>query len=199
MNLEEYIRGKAKENQPVPPVEEMWASIASKQKTPASRRNARWVLIMLSFAAIALIAWMQYRSLKQQQHIDNLTAMLETKFENASMMQKIKMVHLPDPAWKDKNAFVDVLMRTLDKDADIAVKIAAVEALRQHIDRQDVRSRLLYTLDQGQDAYLSIRIIHVLSEADIKESLPYLKRIVAERNQSYVVQLEATEAINKMT
>lgn len=200
MSLEQHIRNIDQEQHRDIPVEDMWDHIAERQKqnTPKSY-SLKWLGVAASLLAIVSISWLGYKNGKQQAQIDQLTTRLDSMFDNADMMQRLKMVHMPDPSWQENAAYINVLIDRLQNDENIPVRIASVEALVPYLQRENVLDAVLSVLSEGKDAYLSIKIIHILSDANMKSSVPHLKNILKDKKQNYLVKSEAKEAINKIT
>lgn len=200
MSLEEHIKNNYNAKQSEPPIDEMWEHIVSHQKAPTQKASSiKWWAMAASFAGLIMLSWLGYNNTKQQEQIDKLTAKMDSMFDNANMMQRIKMVHMPDPSWQATPSYVKVLLDRLAQDESLAVRIAAAEALRPYAKQENVSNGLLAALKEGKDPYLSIKIINILSDANMKSSIPHLEKIIKDNKQNFLVKTEAREAIKKIT
>jgi len=87
------------------------------------------------------------------------------------------------------------LLRTLDQDANVNVRLAALDAVSRSIDRPAVREGLLHSLTDNSSPMVQLAILDVVVHSDMKESVSALKSILENPTVNKVVKSRVEQAL----
>jgi uncharacterized protein (UPF0147 family) len=102
---------------------------------------------------------------------------------------------IEQPGDQVRTALLDTLMH----DANVNVRLAAVDALRQFGENPQVRSGLVEALERQNAALVQIAMIDLVVELREKRSVNALRKIVADQNVNAAVRQRAEWGLGKLS
>jgi hypothetical protein len=121
----------------------------------------------------------------------NEPALAQLRDEISSMRHLVTLALLQQPSASDRlrgvnwsyqierpdGAIFDALLRALDSDPNVNVRLAAVDALHQFARAAEVRKGLLHSLAEQQSPLVQIELINLMVELRDRESVPVLRQL----------------------
>lgn len=93
---------------------------------------------------------------------------------------------------------LQALIKRMNEDENVNVRIAAVEALGNYADNKQVRDALVGSLETQDKPLVQIRLIHLMVELDEKRAIKPLENITGDDNILNTVQDEAQMGLFKL-
>lgn len=97
----------------------------------------------------------------------------------------------------DQNV-IDVLIKTLNNDRNVNVRMAAAYALSKFADQRGVCDSLVKSLVLQQDPILQITLINILAERSEKSALRPIQEIIANKNTIQEVRVVAQNSLRTL-
>jgi hypothetical protein len=91
------------------------------------------------------------------------------------------------------------LLHALESDANVNVRVAAVDALRQFADTTVIRQGLLRSLEREEAPFVQIELINLMVEVGAKESIPLLQKIMRNQAANLAVRQHAEWGLHQLT
>lgn len=200
------------------PSAESISRLAIKLNTPEPSRIISltgWSLRIAAGVALLLIGFAggavyhQGRSVQTEAQIDaafaNNTPVQEIKkvlaFEHqpkTSASERIQAVNRSHELVQADRALTQLLINTLNFDANVNVRLAACQALARFENEPDVRDGLIQSLKIQTDPNVQITLIEVLVAIKEKRAVEEMKRLAQNRQVLDAVRLRAEEGINRL-
>lgn len=167
------------------------------------RLAASVTLLVLGFAGG--VAYNNWRSDQASTHLANSAPALEMKkvlaFEQlpkTSASERIQAVNQSYELSEADQAITQLLVNTLNFDANVNVRLAACQALARFENEPDVRDALIQSLQIQTDPNIQITLIEVLVAIKEKRAVDEMKRLVQNQQLLDVVRLKAKEGIVRL-
>jgi len=113
--------------------------------------------------------------------------------------ERIMAVNNIENESKSRPEFTKALVNTFNSDESPNVRYAALQALSNFIDKEEVRAELVKSLETQQDPLIQISLISVLMEASEKSAIAPLKDIITQEKTSPEVKQQAKIALEILT
>lgn len=103
---------------------------------------------------------------------------LLTSLQEATGPQKIEAVYSISKSAQTGDALVDALVNTMNTDKNVNVRLAAINALSEMMDKNPrIKNELISSLSLQENSLLQISLIQVLTEKGVKEAKPEIESI----------------------
>lgn len=172
-----------------------------------------WTISWKVAAAVALLAisFFAGRWVVQQDARDKELAQLKVELEHtkelvlSSLQNKTSAstrLHGVNAAYESENAdaeIIRVLIKTMNEDENVNVRLAAVQALAQFSDQPGVVNALVQALEVQKEALVQIALINLMVELKEGRALEKLERIIRDKNTLEAVKDEAHMAVFKLS
>ena len=122
------------------------------------------------------------------------TAMF-TMLKDVSSSDRIQAVSYADELDKPDQNVIAVLVKTLDNDKNVNVRMAAAYALSKFADQPAVCDSLVKSLSLQVDPILQVTLINILAERKVKSALVPIQKIIANRNTLKEVRAVAENSL----
>lgn len=110
--------------------------------------------------------------------------------------QKIQAVYEIQSSGNTTEIFVDALVRTMNSDKNVNVRLAAISALSEMMDKNDrIKTELINSLSVQENPLLQISLIQVLTESGVKEAKDKIESISNSENTDTQVKEYAKNMI----
>ena len=118
--------------------------------------------------------------------------------ENQSASERIRAVSYAEALPGLDPAVRDALIRTLDGDQNLNVRLAAAEALGRFPDSEEVRQALVSALESQPDPMLQITLIHLLVNMEEKRAARSIEKLIRRDSTPEVVRSLARKGLNAL-
>lgn len=109
-------------------------------------------------------------------------ATMFTMLKDESSSGRIQAVRYVDELDKPDQNVIDVLVKTLNNDKNVNVRMAAAYALSKFADQRTVCDSLVKSLSLQSDPILQVTLINILAERKEKSALKPIQEIIANRS-----------------
>lgn len=133
---------------------------------------------------------------KQDQKIDNLTAevyqmreiMMMSLLENDSPSERLRAVNISNELPETDNKIAEALLQTLNKDPNVNVRIAAVDALINHASSPAVRSGMIDSITRQESPLVQIALADAMIALQESESVDQFRKLLEQDDMNYNVR-----------
>lgn len=167
------------------------------------RLAASVTLLILGFAGG--IVYNNWRSNRSSTNLADSAPAQEMKkvlaFEQlpkTSASERIQAVNQSYELSQADQAITQLLINTLNFDANVNVRLAACQALARFENEPDVRDALIQSLRVQTDPNIQITLIEILVAIKEKRAVSEMKRLAQNQQLLDVVRLKAKEGINRL-
>ncbi len=161
----------------------------------------QFAIVLVLFASGVLLGWglrprgqetsaaevatlhQEVLNLKEQMAL----ALLEQK----SVSERLRGVEWTTRLEQPGDEILGALLRALEADPNVNVRLAAVEALEPYARQAAVRRALLSSLPRQPSPLVQVELIHLLVEMDEKESVPVLRSLTEREDTDATVRERA--------
>jgi hypothetical protein len=191
--------------------EELQKEIAKQKKGRVIQMNSTFVYRMAAGIALVLTAgalffWIN-KGIKQERQLAKLqeemeqtkTMMMALLGNQSSAGQRIQGVSVANKIEKVDDEIVNALVKAMDQDPNVNVRLAALDALSKFHRQTHVRSALIKSLGTQTDPAVQIALIRLLVEMKETQTIKELERISTDDNVLPAVQDEAHAGILKLS
>lgn len=132
----------------------------------------------------------------QDQKIDNLTEevyqmreiMMMSLLENDSPSERLKAVNISNELPETDDRIAEALLQTLNKDPNVNVRIAAVDALINHASNPNVRSGMIDAITRQESPLVQIALADAMLALQETESVDQFKKLLEQDDMNYNVR-----------
>jgi len=134
-----------------------------------------------------------------QEQVDRLHELMALSLlEQQSAFSRLEGVAWAYRVERSDTEVLDALLRTVNNDPSVDVRLAAVDALRQFSTTASARSGLVESLPRQQSPLMQIALIDLLVELDERSAAPQLQRLIDEPALDQNVQTRARRALLRL-
>ena len=171
----------------------MTKPVVQKATLSKIRSEGAWQETVLKRPIIAEIA-----DLRQQMQ-ETKQLLMFSLLKKDSPSERIKAVNYALDFDRADAQVIDVLVKTLNEDANTNVRLAAIEALSRFSQSQIVREALVKTLNRQSDPILQLMVIESLVSMREKRALPQMQTLLENAQTDVVVKEKIQESISLLT
>lgn len=167
-------------------------------------RFPSWIKVAASVIIVAGTFIAGYFSGSKEKEINTLQAELTSLKQEVLLAglrdysgpQKIKAVYDIKSTGQASETLVDALVYTMNSDKNVNVRLAAISALSEMMDKNDnVKTELIKSLSVQENPLLQISLIQVLTESGVKEAKDEIESISNNENTDKEVRNYAKDMI----
>jgi hypothetical protein len=122
-------------------------------------------------------------------------ATMFTMLKDESSSDRIQAVRYVEELDKPDQNVIDVLVKTLNNDKNVNVRMAAAYALSKFADQRIVCDSLVKSLSLQSDPILQVTLINILAERKEKSALKPIQEIIANRSTMKEVRAVAQNSL----
>lgn len=131
-----------------------------------------------------------------QTEVTNLKkATMYTMLKDGSSSERIQAVSYVDDLGAADENVIDVLVKTLNNDKNVNVRMAAAYALSKFAGQRSVSDSLVNSLEQQTDPILQVTLINILAERKEKSALKPIQKIIANKSTLKEVRTVAENSL----
>lgn len=113
-----------------------------------------------------------------QQVVDLKEMMMLSMLEKESAMERLKAVSLTSDMNSASQKVTDALLETLNKDENLNVRLAALEALKPYGRNSEVRQALIRSIANQESPLVQVALAEAMAELRVKSSVKELEKIL---------------------
>lgn len=122
-------------------------------------------------------------------------ATMYTMLKEESSSDRLQAVRYVEDLDKPDQNVIDVLVKTLNNDRNVNVRMAAAYALSKFSDQRSVIDSLVESLSLQRDPILQVTLINILAEKKEKSALKPIQEIIANRSTMKEVKTVAQNSL----
>lgn len=170
---------------------------------------AKFAYTLVIFFAGFLVAWLAFSPKQQQQQQQNpevqmlateLSQMKQVLFttliEQPLAVDRLRAVNISQEMTDADSRVIDALFNSLNNDPNVNVRLAAVEALKIHTAKPEVRAGLIRSIGQQDSPMVQIALADLMQALQEKEAVPQLKQLLQDEGTNELVKDKIKESIN---
>lgn len=108
-------------------------------------------------------------------------AAMFTMLQQESSSDRIQAVRYADDLQSPDQNVIDVLLKTLNTDRNVNVRMAAAYALSKYADQKVVCDSLVQSLTSQTDPIMQVTLINLLAERKVKTAMVPIQRIISNK------------------
>lgn len=122
--------------------------------------------------------------------------MMLSLLEKSSATDRLKAVNLTQEMDEASNKVTRALIRTLNSDENINVRLAALEALKPYVGSSAIRQELIKSIGQQDSPLVQVALAELMAEIQEKSSVEELQKILKDDRTPKEVKERIEESIN---
>ena len=150
-----------------------------------------WVLPDRQFQSEAGLLMEEVQSMKKM--------MALTLFEQSTASDRLKAVYYTSELSQPDNMLLGALLKTLNHDPSVNVRLASLEALEPHMDDPAVRAGLIRSISNQDSPLLQMAIAEIMIKAQEKEAVPEMEKLLQRKDLNDIVAEKLKESIKVLT
>jgi len=211
MKFEEYLRNNKEALGSKEPTKDLWEKIENEMVADDKETGRKWnfgklLLSILGVALISVFAWIIFDYQKEQKAIQIAQVELEEKVDEikhlltqANTSSRLKAINKVGFLEKDKTEILpQILLNTVKSDPSLSVKCAALNALEEFVEIENVRIGLIDILSTSDDNQLKMRVMAFLSRVNENRIEPFIDDILQDEKSNELWKSEAGEALKNI-
>lgn len=189
-----------------------WRSETAGKEAPARPSRSAWgVVPRFAFGfSLVVIGWFigfQLTPRAERNRLESLsaeirqmkTAVFLTKMESASATERMSAVHYAENAAAWDETVREALIRALNSDSNINVRLTALETLARRSDDPRVRESLVESIERQESPLLILALADVMLALDEKRAAEPFRKAIADPAVYYSVRQRLEETVRKLT
>jgi hypothetical protein len=195
---------------------------AEKQKAAAAKNGYTWTELwnrlgaflnpvqfaytLVVFGLGFAVAWFAFNPKQEQQrtNVEQLATELNqvkqllfaTLIEQPAAVDRLKAVNISQEMPKADSRVIDALFNSLNNDPNVNVRLAAIEALRNHTDQPEVRAGLILSIKKQDSPMVQIALADLMQALQEKNAVPQLRQLLQDEETNELVKDKIKESIN---
>lgn len=125
--------------------------------------------------------------------------LLETRFEQASASERVRFIRAEYDKSGENNTIKQILIRALNNDDNVNVRLAAAEALYHFRSDQSVRKALIRSLPNQTDPNVQIALIDMLVRLHEKKAVPEMQVMLLKKDLNPVVRYKLEDGVGTLS
>lgn len=122
-----------------------------------------------------------------------------TLFEQSTASDRLKAVYYTSELSRPDDILLEALMKTLDQDPSVNVRLASLEALVPHMENPEVRAGLIRSLGNQDSPLLQVAIAELMIKTQEKKAVPELEKLLQRKDLNDQVAEKLEEGIKVLT
>ena len=159
--------------------------------------------IVLIGLGVALGIWYNHRPNPESEKLAALTGemqqmkkmMMLTMLAKPSATQRLKAVNLTSDLETADSKVIQALLQTLNHDASVNVRLAAIEALYEHAANPVARQGLVQSIGQQDSPLVQLALADIMVAMQEKNAVQPLKKLLKQENLNEAVKVKVKQSI----
>lgn len=122
--------------------------------------------------------------------------MMLTLLEQPSATDRLKAVNISSDPKSTDSKVIEALLKTLNHDPNVNVRLATIEALYPHTGNPVVREGLIQSISQQESPLVQMALADMMVALQEKKSVEHLRQLLHREDLNVTVQTKVQESIN---
>jgi len=122
-----------------------------------------------------------------------------TLFEQSAASDRLKAVYYTSELSRPDDILLEALLKTLNQDPSVNVRLASLEALVPHMEDPEVRAGLIRSLGHQDSPLLQVAIAELMIKTQEKQAVPELEKLLQRKDLNERVAEKLKEGIKELT
>lgn len=169
---------------------------------------AKFAYTVVIFFVGFLAAWLIFSSKQPQQQQDPEVKMLAmelsqmkqvlftTLIDQPLAVDRLKAMNISQEMTDADERVIEALFNSLNNDPNVNVRLAAVEALKNHTAKPEVRAGLILSISQQDSPMVQIALADLMQALQEKNAVPQLRQLLQDEDTNELVKDKIKESIN---
>ena len=115
-----------------------------------------------------------------------------------SASQRLQGVIMSSDVAEPDDVLIRALVKTMNTDPNINIRLASIDALERYTDRQWVKKELVESLKQQHSPLVQVSLINLVVELDEKEAITVLESLIEDDDSLEPVKKRARTGLDKL-
>lgn len=124
--------------------------------------------------------------------------MMLSMLEQSSPTERLKAVNMGYEMEEADAKVINALLHTLNHDSNVNVRLAAVEALRQHAQQPMVRQGLIESIEKQNSPIVQIALADLMVELQEKQAVEPMKKLLEKESMDESVRQKLQKSIHTL-
>ncbi|WP_018478728.1 HEAT repeat domain-containing protein [Pontibacter roseus] len=161
---------------------------------------------LIVFGLGFLVAWLAFVPGQQQYDTDVQVLAAElgqvkqmlftTLIEQPAAVDRLKAVNISRELPEADEKVIDALFHSLNQDPNVNVRLAAIEALKKHTAKPEVREQLILSINGQESPMVQLALADLMQTLQEKNAVPQLRQLLQDKNTNEMVRDRIQESIN---
>jgi hypothetical protein len=120
-------------------------------------------------------------------------------FEQPTASDRLKAVYYTSELSRPDDILMEALLKTLNQDPSVNVRLASLDALIPHMEDPEVRTGLIRSLGNQDSPLLQMAIAELMIKAQEKQAVPELEKLLQRKDLNGQVAEKLKEGIKVLT
>jgi anti-sigma-K factor RskA len=168
---------------------------------------ARLAYTLVIFFTGFLAAWLAFAPKQQPQQDPDVKLLAQelsqmkqllftTLIEQPMAVDRLKAMNISQEITDADARVIDALFNSLNNDPNVNVRLAAIEALKNHTAKPEVRAALILSISRQDSPMVQIALADLMQAMQEKEAVPQLKKLLQQEGTNEMVKEKIQESIN---
>lgn len=122
-----------------------------------------------------------------------------TLFRQSAASDRLKAVYYTSELNRPDDILLEALLKTLNQDPSVNVRLASLEALVPHMGNPEVRAGLIRSIDNQDSPLLQMAIAELMIKTQEKQAVPELEKLLQRKDLNEQVAEKLKEGIKVLT
>lgn len=186
---------------------------SSKQKTGLFRGGSSWLTPQLAYGILILLIGLTLGyflkpngngTLPSPEVVSNQEAteirekLVLTLLEQPSANKRLQGVSEANKIEKVDEKVINALLKTLNHDSNVNVRLAAIESLTNYVDNPSVRQGLVQAIPNQESPMVQVTLANLMTALQEKESIEPFRRLLREKELDTTVKKKIESTIESI-
>ena len=135
--------------------------------------------------------------MEEMQNMKKMMAL--TLFDQSNASDRLKAVSFTSELTRPDDRVLEALLKTLNNDPNVNVRLASLDALTRQIENLEVRTGLVQSISNQDSPLVQVTIAELMIKIQEKSSVPELKKLLQRENLNEAVAEKLTESLKVLT
>ena len=131
--------------------------------------------------------------MEEMQNMKKMMAL--TLFDQSNASDRLKAVSFTSELTIPDDRVLEALLKTLNNDPNVNVRLASLDALTRQIENPEVRTGLVQSISNQDSPLVQVAIAGLMIKIHEKSSVPELEKLLQRENLNEVVAEKVTESL----
>jgi len=122
-----------------------------------------------------------------------------TLFEQSNASDRLQAVSFTSQVSQPDAKMFEALLKTLNSDPSVNVRLASLDALISHVNKPEVRIGLIHSITHQDAPLVQIAIAELMIQIEEKDAVPEMEKLLQRNDLNDAVEVKLKESIQVLT